>query len=77
MVTYLVPRYKECRRDPTGWALPHASASPTTRAAEVASLRAAAEVLDALLTERSVDVDGVVEAFKSARRTPPHSRRGT
>jgi len=49
-----------------GWFIP----TPATREAEVASLRAAAEVLDALLAERSVDVDEVVEEFKSARRTP-------
>lgn len=49
-----------------GWFIP----TPAIREAEVASLRAAAEVLDALLAERSVDVDEVVEEFKSARRTP-------
>ena len=49
-----------------GWFIP----TPATREAEVASLRTAAEVLDALLAERGVDVDEVVEEFKSARRTP-------
>lgn len=49
-----------------GWFIP----TPATREAEVASLRTAAAALDALLAERSVDVDEVVEEFKSARRTP-------
>lgn len=49
-----------------GWFIP----TPATREAEVASLRTAAEALDALLAERGVDVDELVDDFKSARRTP-------
>ena len=48
-----------------GWFIP----TPATREAEVASLRAAAEALDGLLAEHSVDVDKLVEDFKSARHT--------
>lgn len=46
-----------------GWFIP----TPTDRAAEVASLRSAAQVLDALLVERGVDVDEVVAEFRQAR----------
>lgn len=47
-----------------GWFIP----TPATREAETAAIRAAAEALDALLAERNIDVDGVVEEFKTARR---------
>lgn len=49
-----------------GWFIP----TPATREAEVASLRTAAEMLDALLAEHGVDADVVVEEFKTARRAP-------
>ncbi|MBB1517306.1 type II toxin-antitoxin system Phd/YefM family antitoxin [Tessaracoccus sp. MC1679] len=49
-----------------GWFIP----TPATREAEVASLRTAAEMLDALLAEHGVDADAVVEEFKTARRAP-------
>jgi antitoxin (DNA-binding transcriptional repressor) of toxin-antitoxin stability system len=48
-----------------GWFIP----TPATREAEIASLRAAAEALDGLLAEHRVDVDKLVEEFKSARHT--------
>lgn len=48
-----------------GWFIP----TPTTREAEVASLRTAAQALDALLAERGVHVDEVVAEFKATRRS--------
>lgn len=47
-----------------GWFIP----TPVDREAEAASLRSAAEKLDALLTERGVDPDDVIADFKVARR---------
>lgn len=49
-----------------GWFIP----TPVDREAQVASLRSAASTLDALLAERDVAVDDVVDDFASARRTP-------
>lgn len=46
-----------------GWFIP----TPTDRAAEVASLRSAAQALDALLAERGVDADEVVAGFRALR----------
>lgn len=46
-----------------GWFIP----TPSDRAAEVASLRSAAQALDALLAERGVDVDEVVAEFRALR----------
>jgi antitoxin (DNA-binding transcriptional repressor) of toxin-antitoxin stability system len=47
-----------------GWFIP----TPATRGAEVASLRTAAEKLDALLAERQMDADELVADIKTARR---------
>jgi len=47
-----------------GWFIP----TPASRTAEVASLRTAAEALDALLAERGVDAVEVAAEFRAARR---------
>lgn len=47
-----------------GWFIP----TPVDRDAEAASLRSAAQKLDALLAERGVDPEDVVTDFKAARR---------